>query len=74
MNKRRRGCGCLVTIIASLAIAFGIFHLGGKIIPPINNLIHDSLFHNNSAITLGSEIHSEHAALVDLSTGRVICV
>lgn len=73
MNKRKRGCGCILNIIVLVIIVFGVFQIQGAIIPHVRNFIQKNLLDDNSAITLRNEINSEHAILVDLSTGKVIC-
>ena len=74
MKKRRRGRGCLITIIIVAVLAYGLIHTKGEILTTAKDFIQNRILtiFEKPAVTFGDEIKSTHAVLMDLRTGRVI--
>jgi len=75
MKKRRRGRGCLVTVILLAILAYGLFQVKGESFTSITDFIKNDVFaiFDKPPVTLDNEIKSEHAVLINLKTGKVIC-
>ena len=72
MHKRKRGCGCLLNIIILIIVVFAIFQMPDTVISSAKAIIHN-IFISDTAVTLNDEINSEHAILIDLNTGEILC-
>ena len=75
MRKRKRGRGCLVTVIILAIFAYGLFQIKGESVTVVTDFIKNNILtiFDKPAIALGSEIKSEHAILINLKTGKIIC-
>ena len=75
MRKRKRGRGCLVTVILLVIFAYGLFQAKGESVTSVTDFIKNNILtiFDKPPVTLDNEIKSEHAVLMDLKTGKVIC-